>query len=120
MTYETFAANHLYLSTAERMFQVAIQAAIDTGSMILADESYEIPSTYADIFSTLAEIGVLPEGFAGTMIDMVKFRNVLVHLYLEVDSKRVYRYIQEELDDFERFIRYVSDWLVEHDASIGS
>jgi len=33
-------------------------------------------------------------------------------------TTRVYRYIQEELDDFERFIRYVSDWLVEHDASI--
>jgi uncharacterized protein YutE (UPF0331/DUF86 family) len=88
--------------------------------MILADESYEIPSTYADVFSTLAKIGVLPNGFARTMIAMVKFRNVLVHLYLEVDSKRVYRYIQEELDDFERFIRYVSDWLAEHSTSIDS
>jgi hypothetical protein len=25
-----------------------------------------------------------------------------------------------EIDDFERFIGYVSEWLTEHDASIGS
>jgi uncharacterized protein YutE (UPF0331/DUF86 family) len=116
MTYEEFTANYLYTNTAERSFQIAIQAAIDVGSMILADESYEIPNTYADIFSALAEIGVLPETFAQKMVGMVKFRNVLVHLYLQVDLRRVYRYLQENLEDFEQFIRYVSDWLAEDDV----
>jgi len=32
---------------------------------------------------------------------MAKFRNVLVHLYLEVDLQRVYRYLQENLDDLD-------------------
>lgn len=42
---------------------------------------------------------------------MAKFRNVLVHLYLEVDLRRVYRYLQESLEDFEQFACYVSEWL---------
>lgn len=42
---------------------------------------------------------------------MAKFRNVLVHLYLEVDRRRVYRYLQESLEDFEQFARYISEWL---------
>jgi uncharacterized protein YutE (UPF0331/DUF86 family) len=45
---------------------------------------------------------------------MAKFRNVLVHLYLEVDLRRVYRYLQENLDDFEAFARYVGEWLETH------
>jgi uncharacterized protein YutE (UPF0331/DUF86 family) len=50
---------------------------------------------------------------------MAKFRNVLVHLYLEVDLQRVYRYLQENLDDFETFARYVSEWLQTHAGEEG-
>lgn len=116
LTYHEFVREHVLVSSTERDFQVAIQAAIDVGSFILADESYELPQTYGDIFPALAEIGVLPPDFAQKLIGMAKFRNVLVHLYLEVDLQRVYRYLQENLDDFEIFIRYVSEWLQSHAA----
>jgi len=33
---------------------------------------------------------------------------------IEVDLERVYRYIQEDLDDFETFAHYVSEWLQMH------
>lgn len=35
---------------------------------------------------------------------MVKFRNLLVHLYQEVDNRRVYDIIQNELGDLRLFI----------------
>ena len=31
-----------------------------------------------------------------------------------LDLQRVYRYLQENLDDFETFARYVSEWLQTH------
>jgi len=34
----------------------------------------------------------------------------------EVDLQRVYRYLQENLEDFESFARYVSEWLKTHAA----
>jgi len=70
-----------------------------------------MPSRYSDIFPALAEIGVLPPDFAQKLIGMAQFRNVLVHLYLEVDLRQVHRYLQEDLDDFMVFARYVSEWL---------
>jgi uncharacterized protein YutE (UPF0331/DUF86 family) len=102
------------VSSAERSFQVAIQAALDIGSIVLADQWVMVPDAYKDIFPKLAEIGVLPPDFAQRLVGMAKFRNVLVHLYLEVDSQRVYRYLQENLDDFETFARYVGEWLEAH------
>ncbi len=38
---------------------------------------------------------------------MAKFRNVLVHLYLEVDLRKVYSYLQNQLDDLERFSEHI-------------
>ncbi len=111
LRYEEFAREHVLVGSAERDFQVAIQAALDIGSIILADQSTRLPREYKDIFPALAEIGVLPADFAQKLVGMAKFRNVLVHLYLEVDLKRVYRYLQENLDDFEAFARYVSEWV---------
>lgn len=114
LTYDEFAREHVLVGSAERDFQVAIQAALDIGSVILADQWVTVPREYKDIFPKLAEIGVLPPDFAQKLVGMAKFRNVLGHLYLEVDRQRVYRYLQENLDDFETFARYVSEWLETH------
>jgi len=114
LTYEEFAREHILVASVERDFQVAIQAALDVASMILADRSAMLPKEYKDIFPALAEIGVLPLDFAQRLVGMAKFRNVLVHLYLGVDLQRVYGYLQESLADFETFARHVSEWLQTH------
>ncbi|MBN1250066.1 MAG: DUF86 domain-containing protein [Anaerolineae bacterium] len=116
LTYEDFAGEHVLVAAAERDLQVAIQAALDIGSSILAGVNAGFPQTYSDIFPSLGDLGVLPADFAARLANMAKFRNVLVHLYVEVDTALVYRYIQENLEDFEVFARYVSTWLEEHGA----
>ena len=114
LTYDEFACEHVLVSSAERDFQLAIQAALDIGSIILADRGVGVPDRYSDIFPALAEISVLPTDFAQQLVGMAKFRNVLVHLYLEVDQGLVYRYLKENLDDFETFAHYVGEWLQTH------
>jgi len=42
---------------------------------------------------------------------MASFRNRLVHLYWEVDNRTVYRILQENLGDFERYISYIVDFI---------
>ena len=111
LTYEDSAGDHVLVAAAERDFQVAIQAALDIGSSILAEQQVGPPQRYGDIFPALAEIGVLPEDFAERLTNMARFRNVLVHLYVEVDTGLVYRYLQENLDDFVSFCRFVSSWM---------
>ena len=116
LTYDEFAREHVLVASAERDFQIAIQAALDIGSIILADQQVRVPNRYSDIFPALAEIGVIPADLAQKLVGMAKFRNVLVHLYLEVDLERVYRYLQENLGDFETYARSVSEWLQMHAA----
>lgn len=117
LTYDEFARDHLLHASAERDFQVAIQAALDIGSMLLAALSPKIPESYKDIFAGLAEVDILPADFAQKLVEMAKFRNVLVHMYLEVDLERMYHYLQHNLEDFELFARYISETLAKTDKA---
>ena len=82
LTYEEFIADHILNAATERHFQVAIQAAIDIGSIIISQISNGVSRNYKEIFLHLGEIGILPTEFAKNMAKMAQFRNVLVHLYL--------------------------------------
>ncbi len=114
LSYKEFVENFLYTSTAERQFQLAIQACIDVGEHVLAELMTEPPEDYAGVFLSLAEVGVLPAEFAGKLAEMARFRNILVHLYLEIDSKKVYRYLQEDLNDFDEFATYIARFIDEY------
>lgn len=95
----------------ERALQLAIQIVIDIATHILATTSNVTPKDYRDAILKLAHIGVIPTTFAERIASMPGFRNVLVHDYIEIDPSRVYRNLQDELDDFVEFARYINDWL---------
>ena len=42
---------------------------------------------------------------------MASFRNRLVHLYWEVDDRRVYNSLTHDLDDFDTYVRYIQAFL---------
>jgi len=114
LTYEAFIGDERNISTAERHLQLAIQAALDIGQHILSELMVEAPSSYADVFTKLGKVGAVPTDFAERLADMARFRNILVHLYLEVDPEKVYYIVQHNLEDFERFAQYVTDFVARH------
>jgi len=111
LTYEEFAQDEVLRASVERNFQVAIQAALDIGSILLASLSVVVPSEYKEVFPKLAEVGILPASFAEKLVGMAKFRNVLVHLYLTVDVGKMYGYLQHDLGDLDLFAQYVGKYL---------
>ncbi|MGH9252967.1 MAG: type VII toxin-antitoxin system HepT family RNase toxin, partial [Vicinamibacterales bacterium] len=56
----------------------------------------------------LARQKVVSKRLAAKLTSMAGFRNVLVHEYLEIDRRRVYRALTTDLRDFESFIRAVT------------
>jgi len=41
---------------------------------------------------------------------MTKFRNMLVHIFREIDDGRLYKIITKDLDDVELFISEIGDF----------
>lgn len=48
--------------------------------------------------------GFFTQEHATMFVRMIRFRNVLVHLYGEVDDKRIHKIVEEELDHFRIFL----------------
>lgn len=104
---EEFLKDFSKINSAKYLFQIAIECCLDMGNHLISSEGFRAPSDYKDIFKVLNENKVIPEDFLDTAISMAKFRNRLVHLYWEVDSEKVYSYLQENLKHFDRFVQHL-------------
>lgn len=103
-----FVADPLVYGNAERYLQLAIQAVLDISHHIVADRNLALPVDSQSLFELLARQKVVSRRLAGKLASMAGFRNVLVHEYLAIDRRRVYRALTTELRDFESFIRAVT------------
>lgn len=98
---------------AERYLQLAIQCMLDIGNHIISDQNLGEVNEYRDVFIIMGENGILPKDFANRISSMAGFRNILVHEYLELNLDQVYENLQENLDDFKKFMVYLKDYLGE-------
>ncbi|HHY38414.1 MAG TPA: DUF86 domain-containing protein [Clostridia bacterium] len=92
---------------AVRLLQISIEAMIDIGNHIVAQERLGVPKTYGEVFRLMADANVIPRSFLETTEKMVKFRNRVVHLYSDVDPMEVHNILCNNLDDFNVFIGFI-------------
>ncbi len=79
-------------------------AALDVASHIISDERFEEPSTNAALFAILAKHGFVPEALRAPLELMAKFRNVLVHGYVDVDPAILRDIVSDHLVDLDAFV----------------
>jgi uncharacterized protein YutE (UPF0331/DUF86 family) len=91
----------------ERNLQLAIQTCIDVANYIIAYEGLRSADKLENVFAVLGEADIIPMDLASRMVGMVRFRNILVHNYLDIDSSLVYEHLTHRLDDFEAFARAI-------------
>lgn len=91
----------------ERKLQLAIQACMDIASYLIGQLGLTAPDEPHNVFAVLGQEGVVGEQLAGRMVGMVRFRNILVRDYLDIDSALVHRSLTGELDDFDQFSREI-------------
>lgn len=71
------------------------------------------PSGYTECFRNLGDIGIFDDKFVKKLVSMVRFRNILVHEYIKVDDSKVLQFAQNNIIDFDEFLRGVFDFLKE-------
>lgn len=108
-----FLDDYRNTESAQYLLIVAVEAAIDLCQHLVARSGGRSPTDYADCFTVLQEIGVLPADLAERLRRMARFRNLLVHLYWKVDNRRVHRILREDLDDLRLFREAIARWVGE-------
>ena len=120
--YEKFMASPIYQASTERFLQLAIESCLNIGNRLISLVQFQkpvrAPETYADIFKTMEEVGVIDPEFSKRMIQMATFRNRLVHLYWEIDRHTLYQFLHENLNDFVQFRDAIVDFLNNNEISL--
>lgn len=97
----------------ERILHISIESVLDICSLIISGLRLGLPRMEGDLIEKLRETGVISEETAGKIRLMRGFRNILVHRYGEVDDSLVYRFLQENLKDFDTFSEEILAYLRE-------
>jgi len=101
-SFEQLQSSSLLQNALERALQVAIEVMIDIGERILANEQIPPQNSASENIRKLQEMNIIkakPE-----YLEMVKFRNFLVHRYERVDPEIIYAILKNKLGLFGEFV----------------
>jgi uncharacterized protein YutE (UPF0331/DUF86 family) len=92
---------------SERRLELAIQICIDIGAHLVSELSASPPNDYAGIFTSLADAGHLDRDLGERLSAAARQRNLLVHLYLDIDNRKVFASLRhlEDLRTFAEMVR---------------
>jgi uncharacterized protein YutE (UPF0331/DUF86 family) len=108
---DEFLGHYEKIDTAKYNFIVAIEAIIDICNRIISKRKLGFPQDYSDVIKLMSQEGELEGDLARRLVEMVKFRNMLVHLYWKIENDRLYQYLRENLGDFEAFKEAIRKYL---------
>jgi uncharacterized protein YutE (UPF0331/DUF86 family) len=93
-------------AATERWLEIAVQICIDLGAQLVTERSVKAPDNYAGVFTAMAEANLLSTDLAVRMGAAARQRNLLAHLYLEIDDRMVFASLGS-LDDLREFAKVI-------------
>jgi uncharacterized protein YutE (UPF0331/DUF86 family)/predicted nucleotidyltransferase len=116
MCLETYQADKHTRALSEHYLRLAIEALLDLGRHVIVKTGLGVPQEYKDVGKILREKGIVPPDLGKQLEAMAGLRNVLVHLYWDIDYTLLYKTIVEELDTFEQSVEHIFHYLEELEA----
>jgi|SRR5690554_598875 uncharacterized protein YutE (UPF0331/DUF86 family) len=86
---------------------IIIEASISICQHICAREIHKAPGTYSECFAMLEATEIISPGLSKKMQQMARFRNMLVHVYWDIDYSLVLDIIKERLPDVRDYLNQI-------------
>lgn len=116
---EDLATNRDALELVSFNLILAIQAALDIASHVIADEGWPTAATLAESFVRLHEHQVISEETLAGIRPAARLRNILAHMYSSVDPIKVHLAATKGLAVLEGFAQDVGAWVAERSLAEG-
>lgn len=100
---ESFLADRTAREVVVLNLFVALQECLALAAHWLADEGWDVPQSYRDIFQSLAERGILERDLAARLAAASGLRNLVAHQYGILDWDRIHAIASTELTDLLSF-----------------
>lgn len=102
-TAEEFHADRTAREVVTLNLFIALQDSIALATHWLADAGWDVPQSYGEVFTVLAEHEVLDAELASRLRAAAGLRNLIAHQYGALDFDRLFAFASSKLDDLQRF-----------------
>ncbi|MEK7619786.1 MAG: DUF86 domain-containing protein [Patescibacteria group bacterium] len=102
---EEFLSNKVLQAATERFFILGIEIITDVGDHLLTEKKNVSSESYDEIISALGKTKLVPAALSKRNAGMARFRNLLVHVYDEIEPKLVHDYLQKAPREFRAFAK---------------
>ena len=108
---DVFLTDPDLIDSAKYRLITAIEASISICNHIIVRKFKRVPESYSDCFTILHECDVITAELAERLGNMTRFRNMLVHIYREIDDEKIFEILTSDLVDFENYIKEIVRFL---------
>jgi uncharacterized protein YutE (UPF0331/DUF86 family) len=109
--FESFSNNFRDIQAAKHSLQESIEACLDIGSHIIAEKGFRRADDYKDIYKVLEEERIIDLVLSAKLQEMAQFRNLLVHRYGKIDTKRIFIIMSEDINDINQFVNTILKYI---------
>lgn len=88
--------------------ELSCESVLDIARLVVTDQRLPIPEDSRGYVLALGKAGILEQEFAQEFSKIAGLRNILVHMYLDIDYGEVADKINRELGDFEKFSQQIA------------
>lgn len=98
----------------ERMIQAVVDLALDINAHLAVSVLSKSPATGRESFDLMVEAGVLETELADVLKPAVGLRNILVHMYADIDLAILADSTEAFEVGFSRYVRSIARWLLDN------
>ncbi len=107
-TFGEYKRNETTRAACERYFEMVVEGVVDLAFLIVKEKKLEMPEGDIEVIQCLARAGIIDAPLSERLQDAKRMRNIIIHLYGEIDDEKVYCALSEELEkDVRSFLTYV-------------
>lgn len=106
-SFKAYLEDTLLRRAVERTLQIAVEACLDIGRRLISLEGFRYPEDNKDVFQVLIEEKIVSKTLSYHLLDMARFRNLMVHDYAKVDDAKVYGILKKRIGDFDQYARAI-------------
>jgi len=109
--YEEYANSIEKKRACERLLHISVESLIDICTLLVKGLKLGLPSSEEDLFDKLGKKKITTKEMLKKLKTMRGFRNILVHIYGEVDDEIVFQTLGR-MEDFHQFKNEVTSFLM--------
>lgn len=110
---EEFLSDWKIYDLVDRKLHLVLETYLAIGEIIIGEKKLRKPDTYADIPRILFENKVIGNALKEQLVDLARFRNVLVHEYVALDHGIVYKHLQNAPAIIAEFLKAIKSYFSE-------